>query len=61
MSEPAGIKPFYSPAERKLALLNMEKLGISGLKGGVSGAFGRSAEKVLLARALCAAGRHGFA
>lgn len=53
-----GIKPFYSPAERKLALLNMEKLGISGLKRrSFRELSGGQQKKVLLARALCAAGR----
>ena len=45
-----GMRPFYSPAERRIASANIEKLGIGGL---VKKSY-RDLSGVLLARALCA-------
>lgn len=50
-----GAKPFYSPKEKKLAHLNMERLGISELKNQCyRNLSGGQQQRVLLARALCA-------
>ncbi len=50
-----GIRPFYSAKERKTALDNMEKLGISELKNrSYRELSGGQQQRVLLARALCA-------
>lgn len=50
-----GIKPFYSAKERKTALKNMEKLGITDLKlRSYRELSGGQQQRVLLARALCA-------
>lgn len=48
-------RPFYSAAERELAKLNMEKLGITDLKDQCYRELsGGQQQRVLLARALCA-------
>ncbi|MBD5129517.1 MAG: ABC transporter ATP-binding protein [Ruminococcaceae bacterium] len=50
-----GIRPFYSPKERKKAAENMEKLGITELKNrSYRELSGGQQQRVLLARALCA-------
>lgn len=50
-----GMRPFYSPAERKIASANIEKLGIGGLaKKSYRDLSGGQQQRVLLARALCA-------
>lgn len=50
-----GNKPFYSPAEKKLAEINMEKLGISELRRKCYRELsGGQQQRVLIARALCA-------
>lgn len=53
-----GLRPFYSSAQKKLALSSMKKLGIENMK---SRCFrdlsGGQQQRVLLARALCAADR----
>ena len=50
-----GNRPFYSEAERKLALGNMERLGITGLKKKCYRELsGGQQQRVLIARALCA-------
>ncbi len=50
-----GIKPFYSAKERRTALENMERLGISNLKlRSYRELSGGQQQRVLLARALCA-------
>lgn len=50
-----GIKPFYSAKERKTALDNMERMGISDLKHrSYRELSGGQQQRVLLARALCA-------
>lgn len=50
-----GIRPFYSAKERKTALKNMERLGITDLKlRGYCELSGGQQQRVLLARALCA-------
>ena len=50
-----GIKPFYSAKERKTALDNMERIGISELKHrSYRELSGGQQQRVLLARALCA-------
>lgn len=50
-----GFKPFYSSAEKKLALENMERLKISEFKGACyRNLSGGQQQRVLLARALCA-------
>ena len=51
-----GNRPFYSAAERKIAQINMEKLGITDLKKSCyRDLSGGQQQRVLLARALCAA------
>ena len=51
-----GNRPFYSMEERKLAAVNMEKLGITDLKKSCyRDLSGGQQQRVLLARALCAA------
>ena len=53
-----GIRPFYSPRERKIAAENMEKLGITELKKrSYRELSGGQQQRVLLARALCATKR----
>ena len=50
-----GNRPFYSMEERKLAAVNMEKLGITDLKKSCyRDLSGGQQQRVLLARALCA-------
>lgn len=50
-----GIRPFYSARERKAALENIERLGISELKNrSYRELSGGQQQRVLLARALCA-------
>lgn len=50
-----GLNPFYSSAEKKLALENMKKLGIEELKKkSYRDLSGGQQQRVLLARALCA-------
>ena len=52
----AGYRPFYSREEKRLAELNMDRLGISGLrKKCYRDLSGGQQQRVLLARALCAA------
>lgn len=51
----AGLRPFYSAAEKAAALSNMEKLGIAHLaKRCYRELSGGQQQRVLLARALCA-------
>ena len=53
-----GNRPFYSQAEKKTALLNMERLGISELKKSCyRDLSGGQKQRVLIARALCATDR----
>ena len=50
-----GLRPFYSHAERAMAQANMEKLGVSQLRGRCYRELsGGQQQRVLLARALCA-------
>lgn len=50
-----GIRPFYSPRERRIAAENMERLGITELKNrSYRELSGGQQQRVLLARALCA-------
>lgn len=50
-----GLRPFYSAKERKAALENIERLGISELKNrSYRELSGGQQQRVLLARALCA-------
>jgi len=50
-----GIRPFYSRADKQMALDNMEKLGISSIiKKSFRELSGGQQQRVLLARALCA-------
>lgn len=50
-----GNRPFYSGAEKRLAISNMERLGIAGLKGKCCRELsGGQQQRVLIARALCA-------
>lgn len=50
-----GNRPFYSPAERKLAAHNLERLGIEHLKNKCYRELsGGQQQRVLIARALCA-------
>lgn len=50
-----GMRPFYSPAERRIASANIEKLSIGGLvKKSYRDLSGGQQQRVLLARALCA-------
>lgn len=54
----AGLRPFYTKAEKKTALENMEKMGISDLKNrSYRELSGGQQQRVLLARALCATGK----
>ena len=51
----AGLRPFYSRDEKKLAADNMEKLGLTALSGRCyRDLSGGQQQRVLLARALCA-------
>ena len=53
-----GMKFFYSPAQKSMALMNMGKLGILELKDQCyRDLSGGQQQRVLLARALCAASR----
>lgn len=53
-----GLLPFYSKANKKLALENMEKMQITELKNRCYRELsGGQQQRVLLARALCAAGK----
>ena len=53
-----GMKFFYSPAQKSMALMNMGKLGILELKDACyRDLSGGQQQRVLLARALCAASR----
>ena len=50
-----GNRPFYSSKEKRLAVENMEKLGIGGLRGHCYRELsGGQQQRVLIARALCA-------
>lgn len=50
-----GIKPFYSARERKMALKNIERMGITDLRQrSYRELSGGQQQRVLLARALCA-------
>jgi zinc transport system ATP-binding protein len=50
-----GLRPFYSRLEKKIALENMERLGISNLRDACFRELsGGQQRRVLLARALCA-------
>lgn len=50
-----GLRPFYSPKERKTAAENIERLGLSELKNrSYRELSGGQQQRVLLARALCA-------
>ena len=50
-----GNRPFYSAAERKIAQVNMEKLGITDLKKSCyRDLSGGQKQRTLIARALCA-------
>ena len=50
-----GIRPFYSSREKKIALDNIERLGITDLKNrSYRDLSGGQQQRVLLARALCA-------
>ena len=50
-----GMKPFYSHKDKEAAYLNMERLGISGLRDRCYRELsGGQQQRVLLARALCA-------
>lgn len=50
-----GIRPFYNKAEKNLAELNLERLGITDLKNSSFAQLsGGQKQRVLLARALCA-------
>ncbi len=50
-----GLKPFYTKKEKKIALSNMERLGITELKNVPYNTLsGGQQQRVLLARALCA-------
>lgn len=54
----SGFRPFYNKEEKKNALHNMEKMGISDLAHRCySELSGGQQQRVLLARALCAAGK----
>ena len=52
-----GTRFFYSVAQKSAALMNMGKLGILELKDQCYRNFSGGQQQVLLARALCAAGR----
>ncbi len=53
-----GLKPFYTAAERKIAMANLERLSIGDLrKKSYRGLSGGQQQRVLLARALCATER----
>ena len=50
-----GLNPFYSKADKKQAMMHMERLGIGALKTrSFSALSGGQQQRVLLARALCA-------
>ncbi|GHV19956.1 metal ABC transporter ATP-binding protein [Spirochaetia bacterium] len=50
-----GLRPFYSAKEKRLALENMDRLGIAGLKEcSFSELSGGQQRRVLIGRALCA-------
>ncbi len=50
-----GLRPFYSPEQKKEALANMERMGISDLRDrSYRELSGGQQQRVLLARALCA-------
>ena len=53
-----GMRFFYTPAQKSLALMNLGKLGVLELKGeSYRDLSGGQQQRVLLARALCAASR----
>ncbi len=53
-----GLRPFYNRDEKKLAEINMEKMGIKDLAGRCYRELsGGQQQRVLLARALCATGK----
>ena len=53
-----GVRPFYSKEEKRLAVENMEKLGLTALAGRCYRELsGGQQQRVLLARALCATGK----
>lgn len=54
----SGFKPFYSAAQKKLALSSMERLGIDHMKNRCyRDLSGGQQQRVLLARALCTEGK----
>lgn len=53
-----GLRPFYSKAEKELAMKNISRMGISDLAGrNYRHLSGGQQQRVLLARALCATGK----
>lgn len=53
-----GNRPFYSGAEKRIAISNMERLGIAGLRGKCYRELsGGQQQRALIARALCATDR----
>lgn len=53
-----GLRPFYTKEEKKIALSNMQRLGIEDLKKSCyRDLSGGQQQRVLLARALCATGK----
>lgn len=53
-----GLRPFYSKAEKELAMKNISRMGISDLVGrNYRHLSGGQQQRVLLARALCATGK----
>ena len=53
-----GLRPFYSREDKRLALENMERMGISSLSSrSYRDLSGGQQQRVLLARALCATGK----
>jgi zinc transport system ATP-binding protein len=53
-----GMRPFYSRKEKEIAALNMERLGIAGLKDSCYRELsGGQQRRVLIARALCASSK----
>lgn len=54
----AGLRPFYTRREKRLAAENLERMGIAGLSGRCYRELsGGQQQRVLLARALCATGK----
>lgn len=53
-----GLRPFYSKAEKELAMKNISRMGITDLSGrNYRHLSGGQQQRVLLARALCATGK----